>query len=488
MTISFNSIPISLRTPGQYIEFDGSKAVSGLPQAPAAALIIGQRRVSGTVPANTPLRVVSLDHAIQAFGRGSTTAAMVKAFRRADPYTELWAIATADGGGSVAAVQTITVSGPATGAGTIALMIAGQAVNLAVASGDTSDAIATALRLAINAVLDLPVTATVAASVVTVTASNKGTSGNDIDYRHSYYQGQKLPAGVDLAFAVSVAGTGDPDIASVIAAIGDRHFTSIVLGFPSAATWAVIEPELADRWGPMRMIEGMVYASVRGTVSGLATIGAARNSPYVSMIGARSVPNPPWEWAATYGAVVGFNAAIDPARPFQTLAMPGMLPPAEGARFTRSERELLLIDGISTFTVDPGGSVLIERAITTYQTNAFGIEDIAFLDVNTPLTLAYLRLAVRSRIALKFPRHKLASDDAIFGAGQAIVTPRIIRAELIALFRELEDAGLVEGLDQFVADLIVERDAGDPNRVNALIPPDIVNQFRVFAGRVEFRL
>lgn len=488
MTISFNSIPVSIRTPGQYIEFDSSKAVSGLPQAAGSALIIGQRLALGSVPGNTLIRLVSADHAVQAFGRGSTAAAMARAFRRGDSQTELWAIAAPDAGGSVAAATTITVTGPASEAGTIALMIAGQRLQIAVAVADSADTIATAIGAAINAAADLPVRSTVAGAVVTATARTKGTSGNDIDYRHSYYQGERLPAGVDLAFAASVVGSGDPDMAAIIAAIGDRHFSTIALGFSSPATLAAIESELADRWGPIRMREGIAYASVRGTVAGLANLGAARNSQYVSLMGARAVPNPPWEWAATYAAVVGFNAAIDPARPFQTLPLPGLLPPAEGARFLRSERELLLRDGISTYTVDAGGVVQIERAITTYQLNAYGLDDIAWLDVNTPLTLAYLRLAVRTRISSKYPRHKLADDNASFGAGQAIVTPKILRAELIALMRELEDAGLVEDLDQFAADLIVERDQGDPNRVNALIPPNIVNQFRVFAGRVEFRL
>lgn len=132
--------------------------------------------------------------------------------------------------------------------------------------------------------------------------------------------------------------------------------------------------------------------------------------------------------------------------------------------------------------------MLIERAITTYRLNAFDLPDISYLDVNTLLTLAYLRFTVRARISQKFPRHKLASDDTAFGEGQAIVTPRIIRAELVALFALWEERGLVEGREQFKADLIVERDADDPNRVNALIPPDVVNQFRVFAGQVQFRL
>lgn len=64
----------------------------------------------------------------------------------------------------------------------------------------------------------------------------------------------------------------------------------------------------------------------------------------------------------------------------------------------------------------------------------------------------------------------------------------MIRAELIALFLDLEQAGLVENFAQFKQDLIVERDATDRSRVNALIPPDIVNQFRVLGAQVQFRL
>src|SRR3546814_3024831 len=92
-------------------------------------------------------------------------------------------------------------------------------------------------------------------------------------------------------------------------------------------------------------------------------------------------------------------------------------------------------------------NVLLERPITTYQTNAYGFDDTAFLDVNTLLTLAALRYSQRARIAQKFPRHKLASDGTKAGAGQAIVTPSVIRAELVALAREWEDAGWVENMD-----------------------------------------
>ena len=56
------------------------------------------------------------------------------------------------------------------------------------------------------------------------------------------------------------------------------------------------------------------------------------------------------------------------------------------------------------------------------------------------------------------------------------------------LYRELEEAGIVENFDQYKADLIVERNANDRNRVDVLAPPDLVNQFRIFAMKTMYVL
>src|SRR4029077_12422361 len=114
--------------------------------------------------------------------------------------------------------------------------------------------------------------------------------------------------------------------------------------------------------------------------------------------------------------------------------------------------------------------------------------DPSWLDVQTPATLQYLVRTLRGAILTKFPRHKLANDGTHFGAGQAIVTPKILRAELVAQYATLESLGMVENIDAFKQFLIVERDVVDPNRVNVLLPPDLVNQLRVFAALVQFRL
>ena len=43
-------------------------------------------------------------------------------------------------------------------------------------------------------------------------------------------------------------------------------------------------------------------------------------------------------------------------------------------------------------------------------------------------------------------------------------------------------------MELFKENLIVERNATDPNRLDVLFPPDLINQLRVFATLVQFRL
>ena len=70
----------------------------------------------------------------------------------------------------------------------------------------------------------------------------------------------------------------------------------------------------------------------------------------------------------------------------------------------------------------------------------------------------------------------------------ALVKDLRAKAELIAEYRNDEFSGLVENAAAFKANLIVERDTNNPNRVNVLYPPDLVNQLRVFAVLAQFRL
>lgn len=131
---------------------------------------------------------------------------------------------------------------------------------------------------------------------------------------------------------------------------------------------------------------------------------------------------------------------------------------------------------------------MIERAITTYQVNKFGDADNSYLDITTLYTLAEIITRLKGVITSKYARHKLANDGTRYGAGQAIVTPSVIRSELIAQYSAMERDGLVENAELFAKNLIVERNTSDVNRLDVLLPPDLVNQLRIFALQAQFRL
>lgn len=146
------------------------------------------------------------------------------------------------------------------------------------------------------------------------------------------------------------------------------------------------------------------------------------------------------------------------------------------------------IKGVEPTAYVESGVLRIQRDVTTYRKNAYGVADNSYLDSETLHTSAYVLRKLKSVITSKYGRHKLASDGTRFGPGQAIVTPAVIKGELLATYRQLERAGIVENYELFKQYLVVERDASDPNRLNTLFPPDYVNQLRVFAVVNQFRL
>lgn len=490
-SISFNQIPVNLLTPGQYVEFDNSKAITGLVNMPQRILLIAPMLSTGIAAANALLQVSSSNAGIAALGRGSIGAAMITALFAVTDTIETWIVPVADAAGGVQATGSLVVIGTPTAAGTVNLYVAGQRVQVAVATTDTAATIATAIAAAINANPDLPATATSASATVTVTARHKGTLGNDIDLRLNYYPlSESTPAGVAITITALSGGSGDSSIATALSAIGATQYNTIIMAYNDASNLALIETELNNRWGPLFQNDGHCHIGLRGTVGTLNTALSARNNSHITTWTCETggEPGPVWEKAALAGAVAAYYLSIDPARPLQTLALPGRLPASADKRFTRAERNNVLSYGGATTIVDGGGNVAIERAVTNYKTNASGLADPSYRDAETMYTLSLMRYQVRARISQKFPRFKLANDGTQFAPGQAIVTPKIVRAELVGLALDWIDAGLMEDIDQFKADLVVARSGTDVNRVDVQLPPNLVNQFRVFAAQIQFRL
>lgn len=492
MTISFNNIPNNIKVPLFYAEMDSSAA--NTIQDSGASLIVAYSLVESSIERNKLIIMPTADQAKKLAGRGSQLSRMVEAYRNIDNFGELFVIAVDEPTAGSNATGTIQISGTAEETGILSLYIGNSKIQSRVTVYDTAEAIANGLHNTINANPDLPVTASVSNSTITLTAKHKGLSGNDIPLCFNYYGtlgGEENPDGLNIVITQMNGGTGTPDLTPVIAAMGDKLLDFIAFPFNDLSSLATFNHEMDDtkgRWSYVRQLYGHVYTAKKGDLSELVEFGDKLNYQHITVAGyEKTIQTSIDELIAMRTARNAIFIRNDPARPTQTGLLNGALPASDSNQFTLTEQQSLLSHGIATAYVS-SGNLLIQRDITTYQHNSYGIADNSYLDSETLHTLAYVLRKLRSVITSKYPRHKLANDGTRFGAGQAIITPAVAKAEINATYRQLELLGLVENFDLFKKNLIVERNVNDPNRLDVLFPPDLVNQLRVFAVLAQFRL
>ena len=489
MSITFNSIPLSLNTPGAWVEFDASRAVRGLQAMPHDVLIVAQKTSGGLATVEVPYLVKSADEARALGGQHSQAYQMVAAYKAIDSLTPVYLIVQTDNGAGVAAAGSITVAGTATEAGESPIYIAGRRVSVAVTVGMTAAQWETAALAALALEADLPVSYSANSGTgVDFAAIHKGTQGNDIRLGVALQAGERAPAGFTFTVTQLSAGATDVSYTNVITAMADDQYHTVVCGLNSSTALGLMVTELESRWGPMRAIEGHAFAAGNDSQANLTTTGNGFNSANLTYVGYENsaLAPAPWEVAARVAAYSAIGMQADPVRAFTGLNLQ-CAAAHRGVRFTRAQRDTLLTDGVSTVLASSDGRMLLELLITTYQLNALSIPDKALRDLTVVRGLAFLRFTLRSRILSKFARFKLA-DDGNDVPGQPMVTPSIIKTEILAWFKDLQALGQVENYDQFAAELIIERDVSDPNRVNCILPPDMVNNFLIFAGQIAFKL
>jgi len=498
MAISFDAVPTT-RVPFVYIEFDSSFAQQGPSVLQYRVLMIGSSTDAGSKAAKVIDLVTSVSQAESFYGAGSQLHRMFKKYFQNNNINETRAISAQVDVVAVAtgkATGKVTLAGTATAAGSVKAYIGGERVVVNVAVGDTAATVITNLKAEIDANhTDLAVKSTALVADLNLECLTVGEEGDRLDLRWNFFDGEETPAGLTDSFTAMSGGGANPDISSgspsVIDVLGDDWYQIWCVAFTDSANLVTVDVELERRFGPTTQIDGVSLHFLDDTQANLVTKGAATNSKQFSIMGMKGVPTWGPEVAAAAAGQVGASLIAGngaEARPFQTLPLKGVLAPKVEDRFTFSENDILLKNGIATLQVRSDGTVAIQRMIMNYQKDSFGSPDTAFLDANTRFTLMFLRFDFRNTILGKFPRSKLADDGTKIGPGQAVITPKVGRGEAISKFREWEELGLVEGFDQFKNDLIVERNSGDPNRLDFFLPPDLVNQFRVGGVKLAFLL
>lgn len=470
-------IPLKL-VPNVRIQIEDTRASYGLFRERWRVLLLTQKLVAGVAVANTPVRVPNVAEAARLFGVNSMGHFMVHAFQQNNPDMELWALPMADNGAGVAATGSIAFGGPATETRPLILYIGGERIQVAVTAGMTGAQIATAAIAAVNGAQWKHVTAVVDGVDTTkmnLTAPHKGEAYNGLDLRHSYYDGEGLPAGVTVTVVAMAGGTGNPLMATAIANLGaDQAWKSIVNPWTDTTSMTALEAELVDRFGATRQVDGKAIMAVTGTLGTLLAYGAARNSRHTIIVENTKALAPAFMRAARVAAMEAARAASDPAMPTQRLLLKGDIGPRPEERLIEAEREQLLVAGIGTVTVDADGASRIEQLVTAYKTTSGGVPDKTWRYPETLRTIEALRFDWRAYVLTVFPQMKLADDGNGIPAMTQVMTPSVAVAALHGRYGVWRDLALVQGQ----ADATATRPEADDGTLDMTVRVDLVDQFR----------
>jgi phage tail sheath gpL-like len=260
---------------------------------------------SSTIVPDVLTKVTSTKDIDSQFGAGSVLAESLKTAINCcgDRRIEIFALPRQDAPTGVAAVYTLTVTGPATSDGRIDIYWGDGRWNISVpvSTGDTATAIAAAIAAAVPP--DFPYTAVAALGVVTLTARNAGTVGNFLNPNVNWHGlNNYFPTGVTITTTQTVVGANDPAPLNYNTVFGDCCVCCFAMLYGNVAWQNGAINYLEDAWScdkPQCFGHGYTYnAGSLGQILAQDT-----NSAVVSrMAHCLTDPNFPWLKVAAYAA------------------------------------------------------------------------------------------------------------------------------------------------------------------------------------------
>lgn len=495
MTITVDQVPANWKVPGSYTQVVGINNAATLAGMPLRVLLVGVLGASGTGTALTVYPNITASRAAALAGAGSATSQMVSAFLTDAPYTQADLILVAPASGAAAAVWTITPTGPATASGTVALEVNGYRVPAVVTTGMTAAQIGAAIADywtdAMSAVTGCTVKVDAATGILTLTATDTGAWTNDIDVRESTRYGDGV-AGAALKIVQATQGAGVPDVTPALTAVSRTWYTDMAWITADQQNLSVFATEAARRFNAMVNLDTHVYLGLRGTYGQALALSETQNSKFISILPANRARFAPWEAAGSLCAVASAALNTDPARQLRTLALTALAGrgPDDADYYDDASRNVLLNNGMSTFTVLQGGSVELERVVTTNLVDDSGVADTIWTDIMSPKVATRVRYEFNTYIKATYPRAKLADNGSQLAKVSAagVVTPDTLALSWVGQTALYANAGWIDDTATLSPQAVFERDATDRNRVNSTLIIQRMGSLMVVANSLEMQV
>jgi len=451
----------------QYVNL--REGLAGLPQV--IGIFATYDPLKTGVAANEPIRVFSDTEAGEKFGFGFPAHLAARQTLKKSGVVPVFIFPIAEAGGAVAADGEILVAGTATKAGTASVYIAGQRLGVAVAKGALPAAVATDIVAAINANINLPVTAVVngvTAEQVDITSKYLGAIADDITVtvNISQFEVDAAPESVTYTITTMTNGAGVPTVTGALNEFGDTWVTYVVNTFGGDS--AVLD-EFSDfnetyRWDPLVQ---KFFRAFWGAVDPWATVTAITDARKLDRTNG-NIPSPaayslPLELAALGVGAMAARNQNNPAQPYTGLLLDGLTPGVPSDQWVYTERDAAIKAGSST-TLLLDGEIQLEDITTHYHKT--GEEPPAYrwaVDIAKLAEWAF-------NVSLVFEgdnwRGKILIDDGDVVTNPEARRPLDGKAEIFKLADAASAAAIITKPATTKENTVAGIDSQNPNRLN----------------------
>lgn len=407
-------------------------------------LIVGQKTSSGTATSGElKSSLLTATDFNNYFGKNSQLAiagrSLIEELSISQKRPKINAIGLSDSASGAFATGSVVFSGTATEAGTIKVYI--DSLNngkyeIAVANGDTANAIGVKLQALITANLFSPVSATNNSGTVALEAINKGVIGNNIGIK---YDG--VIAGITTTITAMTNGSGTPSLTGLFDVIASQRFTSII--YPAQFDISVLTNLLENRVNvDNEVIDGVGFITAIDTYANHNSAVDALNKKTLVYFAINKINNTKHKGGSIFenplaitsklvalrelrlttdanisrimsnGEALGgyYNAAI----PYANTISPNLPAIEIGNDFLKEERDELKNSG-ATCPTNAGFNIDINKVFTTYKFNSQGEVDKSFQSLNRFDTLSIVREYFFKSLKRDFAQHSLTTGNIVAG-------------------------------------------------------------------------
>ena len=452
------------------------------PLLPQSIYVIGQGNTgiaytSEAVKLNTAAAVASQ------YGNGSPLHLAAKAIHGITNATvPVYFYGLQEDGGAAAATNDIVISGVQLATAEYQLKVNNIVSNkFALETTDTATTAGETLAAAVNSTLGFPVSAVNNAGTVTLTAKSKGSWGNDLVADIIDGLGGFAFAGVGVNFT---GGAVNASVQPALDAIADSEYRTVIVNtfdLSDATALDAIQTKGEARWqADIKKPFVSFVGSNEATTAAITAITSARADDRVNSVFANPASKDlPLVIASSIAKYVAEKANNSPAENYAGAL--SQLTAGSVEWKLQTDKEDAKTQGVGFIRV-VDGIVKAHEVITMYDDSQYAEVAMPYRKVSDITRLQNVLYAFDLKLGTDFYK-----EAVLVSVGQTVVTGinavsvKDIKSTCVAVVKSLVTNAILANQETIIANIIVEKDSVNPDRVNIQIPTIVSGNTSIFS-------